>query len=46
MTLLYAVVKQCKAKKSKEGFWEYKELGGLEVIDIRLIQCVVDRVFD
>ena len=26
-TLFYAIVKQCNAKQSREGFWEYKELG-------------------
>ena len=46
MTLFYAIVKQCNAKQSKEGFWEYKELGGLEAVDIGLVQCVVGRIFD
>jgi len=44
--LFYAIVKQCNAKWSKEGFWEYKELGGLEAVDIGLVQCVVGRIFD
>ena len=43
---LYAIVNQCSAKQSKEGFWEYQELGGLEVVDIGLVQCVVGRIFD
>ena len=46
MTLFYAIVKQCNTKQSKEGFWEYKELGGLEAVDIGLIQCAVGRIFD
>ena len=45
-TLLYAIVKQCNASRSREGFWEYKELGGLEAVDLGLIQCVVGRIFD
>ena len=45
-TLFYAIVKQCNAEQSREGFWEYKELGGLEAVDVGLIQCVVGRVFD
>ena len=45
-TLFYAIVRQCNAKQSREGFWEYKELGGLEAVDIGLIQCVVGRIFD
>jgi hypothetical protein len=45
-TLFYAIVKQCNATQSKQGFWEYKELGGLEAIDIGFVQCVVGRVFD
>lgn len=44
--LIYAIVKQCNAKQSNEGLWEYKELGGLEAIDIGLVQCVVGRIFD
>ena len=44
--LFYAIIKQCNAKQSKEGFWEYKELGGLEAVDIGLVQCVVGRIFD
>ena len=44
--LFYAIIKQCKAKKSREGFWEYKELGSLEAVDIGLIQCIVGRIFD
>ena len=45
-TLFYAIVKQCKAEQSREGFWEYKNLGGLEAVDLELIQCVVGRIFD
>jgi hypothetical protein len=45
-TLLYAIVKQCNANPSKEGFWEYKDLGGLEAVDLGLVQCVVGRIFD
>ena len=45
-TLIYAIVKQCNAKQSKEGFLEYKEPGGLEAIDIGLVQCVVGWIFD
>ena len=45
-TLFYAIIRQCKAKKSRDGFWEYKELGGLEAVDIGLVQCVVGRIFD
>jgi len=44
--LFYVIVKQCNTKQSKEGFWEYKELGGLEAVDIGLVQCVVGRIFD
>ena len=46
VTLFYAIVKQCNAKQSKEGFWEYTELGGLEAVDIGLVQCVVGRILD
>ena len=46
VSLFYAIVKQCKAKKSRDGFWEYKDLGGLEAVDIGLIQCVVGQIFD
>jgi len=45
-TLFYAIIKQCNAKQSRGGFWEYKELGGLEAVDIGLVQCVVGRIFD
>lgn len=45
-TLFFAIVKQCNATQSKEGFWEYTVLGGLEAVDIGLIQCVVGRIFD
>jgi len=45
-TLFYAIVKQCNAKQSKEGFWEYTELGGLEAVDIGLVQCAVGRILD
>ena len=44
--LFYAIVKQCNATQSREGFWEYKELGGLEAVDLGLVQCVVGRIFD
>ena len=43
--LFFAIVKQCKAIQ-KEGFWEYTTLGGLEAVDLGLIQCVVGRIFD
>ena len=46
MTLFYGIVKQCNARQSREGFWEYAELGGLEAVDIGLVQCVVGRIFD
>lgn len=45
-TLFYAIVKQCNAVQSREGFWEYKDLGGLEAVDLGLVQCVVGRIFD
>ena len=45
-TLFYVIVKQCNTEQSREGFWEYKELGGLEAVDVGLIQCVVGRIFD
>lgn len=45
-TLFFAIVKQCNATRSKDGFWEYTVLGGLEAVDIGLVQCVVGRVFD
>jgi len=44
-TLLFTIVKQCKAIQ-KEGFWEYTTLGGLEAVDIGLVQCVVGWIFD
>jgi len=43
--LFFAIVKQCNATQ-KEGFWEYTTLGGLEAVDLGLIQCVVGRIFD
>lgn len=46
VTLFYAIVKQCNANQSKEGLWEYAELGGLEAVDIGRVQCVVGRIFD
>ena len=45
-SLFYAIVRECNASRSREGFWEYKELGGLEAVDIGLLQCVVGRIFD
>ena len=27
--LFFAIIKQCNATQSKEGFWEYAALGGL-----------------
>ena len=45
-TVFYAIVKQCNAEQSRGGFWEYKHLGGLEAVDLGLIQCVVGRIFD
>ncbi|KAF9791037.1 hypothetical protein BJ322DRAFT_422834 [Thelephora terrestris] len=44
--LFFAIIKQCNATQSKDGFWEYTALGGLEAIDIELVQCVVGRLFD
>ena len=44
--LFYAIIKRCKAIKSRDGFWEHKDLGGLEAVDIWLVQCVVGRIFD
>ena len=44
--LFFAIVKQCNVTQSKEGFWEYTALGGLEAVDLGLIQCVVGQVFD
>jgi hypothetical protein len=44
--VFYAIVKQCNAVQTREGFWEYKELGGLEAVDLGLVQCVVGRIFD
>ena len=43
--LFFAIVKQCKATW-KQGFWEYTTLGGLEAVDVGLVQCVVGRIFD
>jgi hypothetical protein len=45
-TLFFAIVKQCNVKQTNDGFWEYTTLGGLEAVDIGLVQCVVGRVFD
>ena len=45
-TLFFAIIKQCNATQSREGFWEYAALGGLEAVDLGLVQCVVGRVFD
>ena len=45
-TLSPAIVKQCNATQSKEGFWEYTVLRGLEAVDIGLVQCVVGRIFN
>jgi len=45
-TLFYAIVKQCNAEQSREGFWEYRELGGLEAVDLGLVQCAVGRIFN
>jgi hypothetical protein len=45
-TLFFASVKQCNAIQSREGFWEYTKLGGLEAVDIGLVQCVVGRILD
>ena len=45
-SVFYAIVKQCNAVRSKDGFWEYKELGGLEAVDLGLVQCVVGRILD
>ena len=44
--LFFAIVKQCNATQSREGFWEYIKLGGLEAVNLGLIQCVVGRIFD
>ena len=44
--LFFAIIKQCNATQSKEGFWEYAALGGLEAVDLGLVQCLVGRVFD
>jgi len=45
-TLFFAIVKQCNGTRNNDEFWEYTALGGLEAVDIGLIQCVVGRVFD
>lgn len=45
-TLFYVIVKQCNAVQSREGFWEYRELGGLEAVDLGLVQSVVGQIFD
>ena len=45
-TLFFAIIKQCNATQSREGFWEYMALGGLEAVNLGLVQCVVGRVFD
>ena len=44
--LFFAIVKQCNATRTKDGIWEYTALGGLEAVDMGLIQCVVGRIFD
>jgi hypothetical protein len=44
--LFFAIVKQCNAIQSREGFWEYTKLGGLEAVDIGLVQCVVGQILD
>jgi hypothetical protein len=44
--LFFAIVKQCNTMQSREGFWEHIKLGGLEAVDLGLIQCVVGRIFD
>jgi hypothetical protein len=45
-TLFLAIVKQCNATRTGGGFWEYTTLGGLEVVDLGFIPCVVGRIFD
>ena len=45
-TLFYAIVKQCNVERTRDGFWEYQKLGGLEAIDLGLVQCVIGRIFD
>ena len=45
-SVFYAIVIQCNAERSRDGFWEYKKLGGVEAIDLGLVQCIVGRVFD
>ena len=45
-TLFFAIIKQCNATWSREGFWEYTVLGGLEAVDLGLVQCVVGRIFN
>ena len=46
-TLFFAIVKQCNAVQRREGFWEYTTpLGGLEAVDIGLVQCAVGRILD
>ena len=45
-TLFFAIIKQCNAARTKDGFWEYTTLGGLEAVDLGLVQCLVGRVLD
>ena len=45
-TLFFVILKQCNAAQNKDGFWEYAKLGGLEAVDVGLVQCVVGRIFD
>jgi len=44
-SLFFAIVKQCKATQ-REGFWEYTTLGGLEAVNIGLVQCVVGQILN
>ena len=45
-TLFFAILKQCNTAQNKDGFWEYVKLGGLEAVDIGLVQCVVGWIFN
>jgi hypothetical protein len=44
--LFLAAVKDCDASFSEDGFWEFKTIGKLTVVDLGTIQCVVGRIYD
>jgi hypothetical protein len=46
-TLLFAAIRPCKSKiNPRSKFPEYRDLAGMEIVDLNSVQAAVGRIFD